>query len=283
MKIDVAKHAGFCFGVKRSLDLVNNKYSQLKGPVKMYGQLVHNEEVVKKLTERGISIINAINQANEGTLIITAHGISPKKREKVEQAENVDVLDTTCPRVTYIHNLVADMIKEGRKILIFGDHHHQEVKGIKGVAGDKAHVFSSLRGLEKLDLDSSEKIGLVAQTTQNKENFRKIKREIKKRFSDVSVYDTICNTTSWRQQEAKKMASSHDGMVVIGSPNSANTNRLYEVSKKINPDTYFISTYKDLKKSWFTGKEKIGVTAGASTPNWVIQDVVSALKDMENK
>ena len=281
MKINVAKHAGFCFGVKRSLNLVNSKFHQLQGPVKMYGQLVHNEEVVKELTEKGISVINAINQVNKGTLIITAHGISPGKKEKVEQTDNVDILDTTCPRVSYIHNVVAEMAKENRKILIFGDYHHQEVKVIKGVAPEQTHVFSSSKGLNKLDLDFEEKLGLVAQTTQDKERFRRIKREVKKHFSDISIYDTICNTTSWRQQEAKKMAFSHDAMVVIGSSNSANTNRLYQISKKVNPDTYFVSTYKDLKKSWFTGKEKIGITAGASTPDWVIQDVVETLEGID--
>jgi 4-hydroxy-3-methylbut-2-enyl diphosphate reductase len=283
MEINLAEHAGFCFGVKRALNMVEDQHEKLKRPVKMYGHLVHNEEVIKELTKKNIEIINSLNQITAGTLIITAHGISPFKREKIENMKDVEVLDTTCPRVSYIHGVVNDFRKENRRILIFGDRKHQEVKGIKGAAGNNSHVFSGLTGLSKLDLHPRNKLGLVAQTTQNKDKFKKIKREISAKFSDVVIFDTICNTTSWRQQEAKKMASSHDVVIIIGSSTSANTTRLYQISKKINPDSYFVSTYKELKKNWFAGKEKVGVTAGASTPNWVIKDVMEDLEKMGKK
>jgi 4-hydroxy-3-methylbut-2-enyl diphosphate reductase len=283
MEINLSEHAGFCFGVKRALNMVEKHYSKLKTPIKMYGHLAHNEEVVKELTKKNIEVINSLNQITEGTLIITAHGISPIKRKKIEKMKNVELLDTTCPRVSYVHKVVADLRKENRKILIFGDREHQEVKGIKGVAGKNSHVFSGAVGLSKLDLHPRNKLGLVAQTTQNKEEFKKIKKDLSEKFSNIVVFDTICNTASWRQQEAKRMASSYDVMIIVGSSSSANTTRLYQVSKKINPNSYFVSTYKDLKKSWFVDKEKIGVTAGASTPDWVIRDVMEALERMGNK
>jgi 4-hydroxy-3-methylbut-2-enyl diphosphate reductase len=278
MKINLAEHAGFCFGVKRALNMVEKHCKKLKTPIKMYGHLVHNEEVVKELTKKNIEVINSLNQITGGTLIITAHGISPIKRKKIEKMKGVEVLDTTCPRVSYIHGVVDNLRKENRKVLIFGDREHQEVKGIKGAAGKNSHIFSGPAGLSKLTLHPRNKIGLVAQTTQNKEKFKKIKKELSEKFFNIVVFDTICNTASWRQQETKKMAFSHDAMVIIGSSSSANTTRLYQVSKKINPDSYFVSTYKELKKSWFAGKEKVGVTAGASTPDWVIKDVMKALE-----
>ncbi|MFW5888090.1 MAG: 4-hydroxy-3-methylbut-2-enyl diphosphate reductase [Patescibacteria group bacterium] len=283
MKINLAEHAGFCFGVKRALNMVEKHRLKLKPPIKMYGHLVHNEEVVKELTKKNIEVINSLNQITGGTLIITAHGISPVKRRKIEKMKDVEILDTTCPRVSYIHGVVDDLRKENRKVLIFGDREHQEVKGIKGAAGKNSHVFSGPAGLSKLTLHPRNKIGLVAQTTQNKEKFKKIKKELSEKFSNIVVFDTICNTASWRQQETRKMASSHDAMVIIGSSSSANTTRLYQVSKKINPDSYFVSTYKGLKKSWFAGKEKVGVTAGASTPDRVIKDVMGALEKMDIK
>ena len=276
----MAEHAGFCFGVRRAFNLVENNYPELKKPIQMYGSLVHNEEVINELNKKGVEVVHSLNQVKQGTLIITAHGISPVQRKKLESFSQLDILDTTCPRVTHIHEVVQQFHVEGRKVLIFGDRKHQEVKGIKGVNKDATHVFSGLEGFRKLNIDDEEKVGLVAQTTQNKEKFRKITQEARNRFQDIVIMDTICNTTSWRQQEAKRMASSHDVMIVVGSSTSANTNRLYQVSKKINPDSFFVGTAKDIRKSWFQNKKKVGITAGASTPEWVIQEVVNTLKNM---
>lgn len=281
MKVELAEYAGFCFGVKRALKLVEDNLSSLKGPVRMYGSLVHNEEVVKKLEKKGVEVIANINQATKGTLIITAHGVKPDIKKRLRDKGQVDVLDTTCPRVAHIHDIVCELRKERRTILIYGDRNHQEVKGIQGAAGDKVKIFSSPDGLAKLELSPGKKYGLVAQTTQNQESFKKIKAAIKKEVSDIKIFNTICNTTAWRQQEAKKMANSNEVMLVIGSRTSANTNRLYQVSKKVNPETYFVQTYKNIKKSWFHNRNKVGVTAGASTPDWVIRDAVSILKKLD--
>ncbi len=277
MKVELAKYAGFCFGVRRALKMVENNLDSLKKPVKMYGALVHNEEVVRVLQDKGIEIVNNIDQAQKGTLIITAHGTSPYIKKELEKRENLDILDTTCPRIAHIHNIVSGLRNKGRTILIYGDRHHQEVRGIQGAAGKGTKIFSSLDGLNKLNLLKNEKYGLVAQTTQNQEKFKKIKEVARKKIKDIKVCDTICNTTSWRQQEVRKIANNNDIMLVIGSHSSANTTRLYQISKKENPETYFIQTYKGIKKSWFFGKYKVGVTAGASTPDWVIQDVIDAL------
>ncbi len=283
MKIELAEYAGFCFGVRRALKMVENNLDSLKKPIKMYGALVHNEEVVKVLQNKGIEIINNIEQAQRGTLIITAHGTSPYIKKELEKREALVILDATCPRVANIHNIVSGLRNKGRTILIYGDRHHQEVRGIQGTAGKETKIFSSLNGLNKLNLLKNEKYGLVAQTTQNQEKFKKIKKVARKKIGDVKVYDTICNTTSWRQQETRKIANNNDMIFVIGSHSSANTTRLYQISKEENPKTYFIQTYKDIKKDWFFGKHKVGVTAGASTPDWVIQDVIDTLAKLDKE
>lgn len=282
MKVELAEHAGFCFGVKRALKLVEDNLDTLKKPVKMYGALVHNEEVVKELRRKGVELIASINQVTEGTLIITAHGVSPEIKAKID-GKDVEVLDTTCPRVAHIHHIVDRMKREYRLNLIYGDRRHQEVKGICGAAGKNSKIFSSIAGLKKLDINPHEKYGLVSQTTQNQEKFRKVKNMLKERVKDIKIYDTICNSTSWRQQEAKKMAKTKDVMIVIGSRSSANTLRLHQISVKVNPETYLIQTYKDIKKKWFHGQNKVGVTAGASTPDWVIREVMEVLEKMEER
>lgn len=280
MKVELAEHAGFCFGVRRALKLVEDDLESLAKPVKMYGALVHNEEVVKDLKRKGVELITNISQATEGTLIITAHGVSPQIKEKIN-SKKVEILDTTCPRVAHIHHIVDRMRRDRRFNLIYGDRQHQEVKGICGAAGKNSKIFSSVSGLDKLDINPKKKYGLVAQTTQNQEKFKKIKKNIKEKLNDVKIYDTICNTTSWRQQEAKKMARAKDVMIVIGSLSSANTCRLHQISAKVNPETHLIQTYKDIKKKWFHNRNKVGVTAGASTPDWVIRDVINTLKKLE--
>lgn len=277
MKVELAEHAGFCFGVRRALKLVEDNLEHLTKPVKMYGALVHNEEVVKMLKRKGVELISDINQAKEGTVIITAHGISPKIKERIYN-KKIEVLDTTCPRVAHIHDIVSRLKRENRINLIYGDKNHQEVKGIRGAAGSESKIFSDIAGASKLHISDRNKYGLVAQTTQDQEKFKKVKKRIKERIEDIKIHDTICNTTSWRQQEVKKMAGNKDVMMIIGSRFSANTCRLYQISKKINPETYLIQTYRNIKKNWFHNRDKVGVTAGASTPDWVIREVMETLE-----
>lgn len=280
MQIELAKSAGFCFGVKRALSLVEKNISQMKKPIRMYGHLVHNEEVIKKLISKGIDIVNTLKNARKGTLIITAHGISPKIKKELSKRRGLDLIDTTCPKVLNVHNLAKFLRDEKRKILILGDTDHKEVLGIKGAAGDKSVVFSSIEELPKLNIRKNIKYGLVAQTTKDFKQFKELEKTFRQRITNIKTFNTICKTSREKQGEAKRLAEKHDTILVVGSKASANTTRLYELCFKINSNTHFINTVKELKKEWFKNKTSVGITAGASTPDWVIDKVVKKVRNI---
>ncbi len=278
LSIEIAQNAGFCFGVKRTLAMVEDNLDKMQKPVKIYGHLVHNEEVIKKLVAQGMEIINDLKEANEGTLIITAHGISPLVKEELISRENLEVLDTTCPKVLRVQNLAKFLKQQERIVLIFGDASHIEVKGINGAANEEGIIFSQKEELAKIKIDSQKKYGLVVQTTQDFEKFQEIEKEIKKRIKDILIFNTICEATRSRQKEVRELARDKDIVLVIGSRSSANTNRLYQISLEINPHSYLISTSKEIMNDWFDDKNKVGITAGASTPDWIIKEVIDRLK-----
>ncbi len=283
MKIIFAKEIGFCFGVKRALKMVEDNLSKMKKPINMYGPLVHNEEVTKRLRKKGVKIVSDLKKIKEGTLIITAHGLSKKIKNKLRRRQGLDLLDTTCPIVTKVQKTAELLQKEGKEVLIFGDPNHQEVLGIMGAAKEKANVFSYKEELTKFKPDENKKYGLVVQTTQNFEKFKEIEKIAKRKIPRIAIFNTICQTSFKRQAEIKELAKKVDIVLVIGSPTSANTKRLYQISSKINADTYFVKTAKDLKKEWFKNKKSAGVSAGASTPDEVIFAVVKKIKTLCEK
>lgn len=281
MEIEIAKNAGFCFGVKRALALIKDNVKKIKKPISMYGHLVHNEEVIKRLLAKGIKIIDNLEKIKRGTLIITAHGISPKIKEKLLKQQGLNLVDTTCPKVLLVQNIAKLLHKQSKQVLIFGDVDHQEVKGIKGAADDRAIVFSSEKEFKKINLDQKKKYGLVVQTTKDFEEFKKLEKKIKEKIKDIKIFNTICQATRQRQSEVRKLAKKHDLVLIVGSRTSANTTRLYEISQSINPDTYFVRTSQELKGKWFKNKKSIGITAGASTPDWIINEVVQKAQNIE--
>lgn len=304
MRIKKAPHAGFCWGVKRAINLVNQNLNQLERPLRMNGYLVHNEEVVEKLfTNKGIEIINDSRKANKGTLIITAHGISPKEKNKLFQRKNLNLLDTTCPKVLSCQKLAYSLYKQGRQVLIFGDDEHQEVKGIKGATDDTAIVFSSKEEFQQLilpanrqALDPSQNYGMIVQTTRSPLEFEDIRKQAEKNLKDIKIFNTICEATCRRQEETRGLAKECDVMIIIGSKKSANTTRLYEISSGINSRTYFINKSQELEKCKKDFLEdnlsseknknfslKIGINAGASTPEWIINEVIEKLKNFSSK
>jgi 4-hydroxy-3-methylbut-2-enyl diphosphate reductase len=283
MKIIFAKEIGFCFGVKRALNMVEDNLPKLKKPIKMYGSLVHNEEVIKKLRKKGIEIINDLEKIKEGTLIITAHGLSQKVKNRLKRKQGLDLLDTTCPLVTLVQKRAELLQKEGKEVLIFGDPNHQEVLGIKGAAKEKAIVFSSKTELLKLKPKKNKKYGLVVQTTQNFEKFTAIEKIAKRKFPQIEIFNTICQTSFKRQREIKELAKKVDIILIIGSFSSANTKRLYQISLKINPKTFFVRTAQDLRQEWFQSIKNVGIGSGASTPDWVINKVIKKIKNYDSK
>ena len=283
MKIIISNEIGFCFGVKQALKVVKEKISRAKKPIRMYGYLIHNEEVVQDLQSMGIKITNNVSNIKNGTLIITAHGISPELKKNIEQRENLTVLDTTCPKVSAVHKIAEKLSKEGRIVLVFGDLRHQEVIGIKGAAGEKARVFSTIKDFYNFNLDKNKKYGLVVQTTQDTKKFEEVEKIAKKTLSDIKIVNTICYTTYKRQNEIREIAKKTDIVLIIGSKTSANTRRLFKISSVLNPRTFFITGPDDLRKQWLIGIESAGIGAGASTPDSTIKKVVEKVKQLTEK
>ncbi len=276
MKLTIAKSAGYCFGVKRAVNMVYQEAEEAKVPVYTYGPIIHNEEVVRDLKQRGVHVVRELKELEnlpKGKIIIRSHGISRREHEAMK-ACGFEVLDATCPFVLKIHRLVEKYSKEGYRIVIAGNEHHPEVEGILGwVEGQPAYTVTSQEGIEKLPLKEGEKVCLVAQTTFNYNKFQELVEIIKKKGYDISVLDTICNATEERQTEARKIAAESDLMIVIGDKHSSNTQKLYEISKKECANTYYIQTSKDMDYHQIQSINNVGITAGASTPNNIIEEV----------
>jgi 4-hydroxy-3-methylbut-2-enyl diphosphate reductase len=277
IRITVGKHSGFCFGVKRAYDLacVNSKDCD---KIYVLGKLVHNEEVAKDLKKRGVIEIKSLGDAKEGTVIFTAHGVGPHFYEKA-QDRGLKIIDTTCPKVMKAQRLAKIYAAtKGFHILIFGDKEHKEVKAIFDWSEKKALIFDSFDELKKKKLDKKKKYCLISQTTQNIEEFKKCAGYLKKNFKNFIYFDTICPSTYDRQDEVRKLAKSNDAMFIIGGRESANSRRLYEIAKEINPRTHFIENEKQIRKIWLKNAQKIAVGAGASTPDRTIKKVIEILK-----
>jgi len=275
-KITIAKTAGFCFGVKRAYDLtcVNSKDCD---NVFILGKLVHNNDVCLDLKKRGIKEKKSIAQIKDGTVIFTAHGVGPGLYEKAVQ-NGIKVIDTTCPKVIKAQRLAKAYAEKGCQVLIFGDKNHKEVKSIQEWTKNTAKVISSAEELKKINPDKKKKYVLVSQTTQNVQEFKEIVAWLKKNIKNFEYFNTICPSTDERQSEVRVLAAKNDLVIVIGGPDSANSRRLFEISRELNPKTYFVENAKQLKKNWFGGIKKVAISAGASTPSWIIDEVVSKIK-----
>lgn len=289
MKITLSKYAGFCDGVKGAYDMVEKiaKDKKVKRPIFVLGSLVHNDDVVKKIEKMGIKKLDfdgntnqffASNKRKIGTLIVTAHGIGPDFY-KLAKEKNIDVIDTTCPKVIKVQRLAKFYSKKNYQVIIIGEKKHKEVKGILEWSGKKAKIIESQNDLGKIKFDPKKKISVISQTTQNGDLVNVLVNEIKKKYPKLTeVFDTLCLATYSRQEEIKKLAKSNDIIIIIGSSGSANSTNLWKIAKKINPNSYFIEGLKGIKKIWFKNSGKIGISAGASTPSWIIKDVCNFIE-----
>lgn len=286
MKITLSQFAGFCDGVRRAFEIVQNIESEkIKKPVYVLGSLVHNQDVVKKIEEKGIHKIDMQKfleaaPGEIGTVIITAHGAGPKIYE-IAKEKNIDVIDTTCPRVIKVQRLAQVYLKRGYAIVLVGDKEHKEVQSIFEWGGSQAALVSDEEDLQNIDLAKAGKIIILSQTTQNKDFVDRTFEFVKNKYPMVEIADTICLATEQRQTEIKKMAEESDAVVVIGSPDSANSNRLHEIAKELNGKAIFIERAEDLPgKEFFAGLDRVVVTAGASTPDWIIEKVMERLAEL---
>lgn len=287
-KVTVAKSAGFCFGVERAVDQVYEQIEALKskktsGPIYTYGPIIHNEEVVKDLSDKGVMVLETEDELralpkNQGTVIIRSHGVSRHVYEILKE-RNVAVVDATCPFVKKIHRIVAEHSAAGEAVVIIGSPDHPEVEGIKGWGNEHTTVIKDGEGADYYRLPEGRKLCIVSQTTFNYNKFKELVEILcKKRYDNNvlnidNILNTICNATEERQKEAQSIAGEVDTMLVIGGRHSSNTQKLFEICKKECGNTYYIQTPVDLDSDMFQCSSYVGITAGASTPNKIIEEV----------
>ncbi len=279
MKVVTAKSAGFCFGVKRAVETVYEEIEKGNNKIYTFGPIIHNESVVKDLQSRGVAVIDSVRELREikeGTVIIRSHGVG-ENIYGIMRENGLNIVDATCPFVKKIHNIVKEKSSEGYNIIIIGNENHPEVEGIKGWAQSLINtcveVIDTEEKAEKYIACPDAKVCIVSQTTFNYNKFNKLVEIIDKKGYDIIVVNTICNATNERQREAAKLAREADAMIVIGGRNSSNTQKLYEICKDECKNTYYIQTLEDLDLQRLRTCSYVGITAGASTPNNIIEEV----------
>ena len=276
MKIQLASSYGFCFGVKRAIKIAEEHQGSVT-----YGPLIHNKDEINRLQEGfGIGIARSIEDVNtDDAVVIRTHGI-PKNELSQLKAQDNKIIDATCPYVTTPQNIVSKMSEEGYSIVIFGDRNHPEIKGVVSYAKDlrNAFIVEDEKALEGLPILS--KVALVAQTTRKPEDFLKIVNALILKHKEVRVFNTICNATFENQDAAAELAKDADVMIVIGGKHSSNTKQLHSICKSYCDDSYLIENENELESSWFEGKTLCGISAGASTPDWIVQNVIDKIQEM---
>lgn len=277
MEVILAKSAGFCFGVKRAVDTVYQQAEEKDGKIYTYGPIIHNEEVVKDLEEKGVQVVETqedLRKCKDGTVIIRSHGVGREVYDLLKE-EEIPYVDATCPFVLKIHRLVEKYSKEDYHVVIIGNSEHPEVQGIKGWSSNQEEttVISNQKEAENFNLKVPKKICVVSQTTFNNKKFKELVEIITEKGYDIIVLNTICNATQERQAEAREIAGHVEAMIVIGGKSSSNTQKLFEICKKECENTCYIQTLKDLDLSKLRSINSVGITAGASTPNKIIEEV----------
>ncbi len=285
MKIKLATTAGFCFGVKRAVNLaVRATKDYPDQPIYTLGPIIHNPQVVENLEEKGIHPLDSPEDVDHGIIILRSHGVTRQELTQLNSNPAITVIDATCPFVRRAQEIVAQMKQENYQIIIVGEKHHPEVAGLISY-GDPAHTLA-ISGPEEMPAEviqhqeAPHKIALLAQTTQSYENFNSVAECLLPLKGETRCFNTICNATSDRQQESSAIATETDCMIIIGGFSSANTTRLYQLCKSIQPCSYHIEIPEQLQAKWFAGIQTVGVTAGASTPKWLIEKVIHKINNL---
>lgn len=279
MDVIVADNAGFCFGVKRAIKMANEAIDQDPASVKALGPLIHNPQVVASFRNRGLEVVSELEQVDQGsTVIIRSHGVGPDVKEGAE-SRGLRIVDTTCPFVTKAQQYAAKLVEENYKVVMIGDQHHPEVIGVIAHTGGKAIVIDTVAEAEALKFIP--RMGVVFQTTHAIGHVQEIVGALLKRGKEVRVFNTLCGATTSMQKTAVELAPSVEAMVIVGGRQSANTAQLAEVCRKVNPRVYQVESADEIVPDWFRGMRQIGVSAGASTPDEVIAEVVDRLTQIE--
>ncbi len=274
MEVILADKAGFCFGVQRAINTAFQAAGT--GRVFCYGPIIHNPQEVARLRAAGVDTVEDFLSLRPGdSLIIRSHGVPPKLLAQAQE-RGLKIIDLTCPFVAKAQQHAATLSKEGYRVVVVGEKKHPEVQSIIGHAGDQAVVIEAPEEIGQTDLRG--RIGVVAQTTQSYGNFSEIVLRLLRLSNELKVFNTICNSTKERQEAARVLASQVDVMIVVGGRNSANTSRLVSLCRESGRPTYHVEVVDEIKADWLKGVRKVGVTAGASTPGWVIDAVVNRLR-----
>ncbi|MEZ3434428.1 MAG: 4-hydroxy-3-methylbut-2-enyl diphosphate reductase [Lachnospiraceae bacterium] len=277
MKVELAKTAGFCFGVKRAVDTVYEQVKEHKGEkIYTFGPIIHNEEVIKDLEKQGVAVLNSLQELEEfkeGIVIIRSHGVAKRVCDILED-NGISYVDATCPFVKKIHNIVHEESSKGSHIVIIGNSAHPEVEGIRGWTGENVTVIQNEDEAKDFQIENeNQKVCIVSQTTFNYNKFKDLVEIISEKRYDIIVLNTICNATKERQEEARRIARRAGAMIVIGDRRSSNTQKLFEICRNACADTYYIQTLDDLDMNQLRSVETVGITAGASTPKNIIEEV----------
>ncbi|SFV66147.1 4-hydroxy-3-methylbut-2-enyl diphosphate reductase [hydrothermal vent metagenome] len=277
MKIQLASSYGFCFGVKRAIKIAEEHQGS-----KTYGPLIHNKDEINRLKEGfNIGLAEKLDDVTpEDSVVIRTHGIPKDELSQLRAQEN-QIIDATCPYVTTPQNIVAQMSEKGYSIVIFGDKDHPEIKGVVSYAKDVRNAFIVKHENELENLPILSKVAVVAQTTRKPEDFLKIVNALVLTHKEVRVFNTICNATFENQDAAAELAKDADIMIVIGGKHSSNTKQLHSICKSYCDDSYLIENERELEAEWFEEKELCGISAGASTPDWIVQNVIDKIESLK--
>lgn len=280
-QILIARSAGFCFGVKRAISIADETTGQRGGagaeggPIHSLGPLIHNPQVVEELEKKGVRVARSVSEIRRGKAIIRSHGITCSDHDALAEG-GIEVIDATCPFVKKAQEHARSLSREGYAVVVVGDPNHPEVKGIISYIEPGVPIITSLADLR--EASGVRQVGIVAQTTQSFDNLMQFVSAAMKRFAEVRVYNTICNATVLRQKESTAVAGKAEVMIVLGGYNSANTRRLAQICKEINPNTVHIETAGELPDDLLGEVGRVGVTAGASTPQWIIEGLVEKIR-----
>jgi len=277
VEVIVAENAGFCFGVERALEIVARARRSRTQPVHTLGALIHNPQETERLEAQGIHRVESLEEVPSGAVVLSAHGVDPKLEEEA-RARGLEVIDATCPFVRRAHARIRTLARQGYAVVILGDPGHREVIGLAARAGGAAEIVRN--AAEAAALPFRTRYGLVVQTTQRSRSLIDVAGELAAKCRELRVFNTICEATVGRQESARGLAEQVDVMVVVGGRNSANTARLREICEATGTPTHHIETEGELEAAWFQGAERVGVTAGASTPQWIINQVVARLEQL---
>ena len=278
MEVILAESAGFCYGVKRALDTVLDAAKASGEPMFTLGPLIHNPQVIKRLEEQGVKSVSTLDEIPSGSVIVMpSHGVASDVMEQAKD-KGLEIIDVTCPFVAKVHHLAESLVKQGYQVIVLGDKGHTEVRGIMSRAGEAAIAVSDVDELEGRQI--KKRVGIIAQTTQTIERYQRLVAEVSGLAYEVRAYNTICNATTDRQKAAIATARDVDVMIVVGGRNSANTKRLAEICAGTGVPTHHVEVADEIDPSWLARAKKAGITAGASTPDWIIEEVVRKVREI---